>query len=747
MSTKWLLALLLAAGLPMASQQSAPRRSAPASGPEARIERLLRQMTLEEKVGQMTQVTIDVVSVPNAVGRNHRLDPQKLEEAILKWKVGSILNVNGEAYTVEHWHEVLNAIQDVVEESRLKIPVLYGIDSIHGANYTLDAVLFPNAISAAATWNLDLVRRSAEISAFQTRASGIPWTFYPVQDIGRQPLWPRFWETFGEDVHLASRLGEAYVEGLQGKDISARDKVAACVKHYAGYSMPFNGKDRTPAILDERTLRSVILPPYEAAVRAGAPTVMVNSGEISGVPGHANSWLLNEVLKKEWGFRGFVVSDWEDIKRLHTRDKVAATPKDAVRIAVMAGVDMSMVPYDYSFAELLLQCVKEGSVPVARIDDAVRRILRVKMQLGLFDRPRPDASLKAQFDKPEFHEANLQAAREALVLLKNDGVLPLAKGRKVLVTGPNANLLSVLNGGWSLTWQGNKEELYPKNKPTILKAVQAINGPANVQYVKGVDHDKPIDVQAAVQAAAGADAIIAVMGEPTYCETPGNIEDLALPEPQIRFIEALAATGKPVITVLVGGRPRVLRTITKNSKAILWAGLPGNEGGRAVAEVLFGEVNPSGKLPFSYPRNVNGFTTYDYKPLENTHDNPTGWEFPFGHGLSYTTFAYSDLKLSADTLARTGSLTVSVKVKNTGQRAGKEVVQLYVSDLYRQVSPPNRELKGFRKIELAPGEEQTVEFQLAAKDLAFVGLNNRWTIEPGEYKVQIANLTAGFVLR
>jgi len=333
------------------------------------------------------------------------------------------------------------------------------------------------------------------------------------------------------------------------------------------------------------------------------------------------------------------------------------------------------------------------------------------------------------------------------VLLKNDGVLPLAKGRKVLVTGPNADLLSVLNGGWSLTWQGNKEELYPKNKPTILKAVQAINGPANVQYVKGVDHDKPIDVQAAVQAAAGADAIIAVMGEPTYCETPSNIEDLALPEPQIRFIEALAATGKPVITVLVGGRPRVLRTITKNSKAILWAGLPGNEGGRAVAEVLFGEVNPGGKLPFSYPRNVNGFTTYDYKPLENTHDNPTGWEFPFGHGLSYTTFAYSDLKLSADTLARTGSLTVSVKVKNTGQRAGKEVVQLYVSDLYRQVSPPNRELKGFRKIELAPGEEQTVEFQLAAKDLAFVGLNNRWTIEPGEYKVQIANLTAGFVLR
>ncbi len=746
MSRKWILALLLAAVLPLPGWQPQRRRPAP-SGPEAKIESLLRQMTLEEKVGQMTQVTIDVVSVPNAVGRNHRLDPQKLEEAILKWKVGSILNVNGEAYTVDHWHEILNAIQDVVEKSRLKIPVLYGIDSIHGATYTLGSVLFPNAISAAATWNLDLVRRSAEISAFQTRASGIPWTFYPVEDIGRQPLWPRFWETFGEDVHLASRMGAVYTEGLQGKDISAPDKVAACVKHYAGYSMPFNGKDRTPALLDERTMRSVVLPSYEAVVRAGAPTAMINSGEISGVPGHANSWLINGVLKKEWGFRGFVVSDWEDIKRLHTRDRVAPTPKDAVRIAVMAGVDMSMVPYDFSFAGLLLQCVKEGSVPVSRIDDAVRRILRVKMQLGLFDRPRPDPAMKARFDQPEFHAANLEAAREALVLLKNDGALPLAKGRKILVTGPNADLLNVLNGGWSLTWQGNKEELFPKDKLTILKALQQLNAGGNVQYVKGAEWDKEIDIRAAASAAASADVVVAVIGEPSYCETPGNIEDLALPEPQIRLVEALAATGKPVITVLVGGRPRVLRTITKNSRAILWAGLPGNEGGRAVAEVLFGDVNPSGKLPFSYPRNVNGFTTYDYKPLENTHDNPTGWEFPFGHGLSYTTFSYSDLRLNSQTMPRTGSITISVNVKNTGQRPGKEVVQLYVSDLYRQVSPPNRELKGFQKIALAPGEEKTVEFRLEAKDLSFVGLDNKWILEPGEYKVQIANLTAPFTLR
>lgn len=746
MSRTLFLLLLLLPGLALPAQ-TAGRRSPAAAGPDARIESLLRRMTIEEKVGQMTQVTIDVVSAGNASGTNHRLDPRKLEDAVSKYHIGSIINVNGEAYTVAHWHEILNSIQDAVEKTRLKIPVLYGIDSIHGATYTRNSVLFPNAISAAATWNVELVRRTAEISAFQTRASGIPWAFYPVLDIGRQPLWPRMWETFGEDPFLASRLGAAYVEGLQGKDMAARGKVAACVKHYGGYSMPFNGKDRTPAILDERTLRNVILPPYEAGVRAGAPTVMVNSGEISGVPGHANYHLLTEILKREWGFRGLVVSDWEDIKRLHTRDRVAPTPKDAVRLAVMAGVDMSMVPYDYSFYDLLLQCVKDGSVPVARIDDAVRRILRVKMQVGIFDKPRPDAALQAEFDQPAFHEANLQAAREALVLLKNDGILPLARGQRLLVTGPNADLLNVLNGGWSLTWQGSKEDLYPKDKLTILKALQKAAGAENVRYIPGARWDQEVEIGAAAAAAAQADVVVAVLGEPSYCETPGNIEDLALPPAQIRLVEALKRAGKPVVTVLVEGRPRVLRSIIPNSSAILWAGLPGNEGGRAVADVLFGDVNPSGKLPFSYPRNVNGFTTYDYKPLENTHDNPTGWEFPFGHGLSYTAFAYSDLKVTPEVMPRTGSVTVSVKVRNTGTRAGKEVVRMYVSDLYRQVSPPNKELKGFGKVALAPGEAKTVEFRLAAKDLAFVGLANKWTLEPGDYKVHIGGLEGKFELK
>lgn len=713
---------------------------------QERIERLLKQMTVEEKVGQMTQVAIDVVTA-GGVGSSHRLDPKKLEDAVLTHHVGSILNVNGEAYPVEHWHEVLNAIQDTVEKSRLKIPVLYGIDSVHGATYTLGSVLFPNAISAAATWNLELVKRSAEISAFQTRASGIPWVFYPVLDIGRQPVWPRMWETYGEDPYLASKMGVAYVEGLQGKDMAARDKVAACVKHYGGYSMPFNGKDRTPALLDERTLRGVVLTPYEAAVRAGGATVMANSGEISGVPGHANRWLLTDVLKKEWGFQGFTVSDWEDIKRLHTRDRVAATPKEAVRMAVMAGVDMSMVPMDFSFYDLLLECVKEGSVPVARIDDAVRRILRVKLQTGLFERPRPDAAMKAEFDQPAFHAANLQAAREALVLLKNSGVLPLSRGKKVLVTGPNADLLSSLNGGWSLTWQGTKEELYPKNMRTVRRAVEAAATEGAARYAAGVTWEKEVDGAAAVQAARESDVVVAVLGEPAYCETPGNIEDLALPAAQIRLVEELKKTGKPVVTVLVAGRPRVLRSVVQDSDAIIWAGLPGNEGGQAIADVLYGVANPSGKLPFSYPRNVNGFATYDYKPSENTADNPTGWEFPFGHGLSYTTFAYSDLKVSAPAMARAGSVTVSVTVKNTGARAGQEVVQLYVSDLYRQVTPPNKELKGFEKVALAPGEAKTVSFRLTSKELAFVGLENKWVVEPGEYKVAVGGLEGGFWLQ
>lgn len=717
------------------------------AGVESRVNALLKQMTLEEKVGQMTEVTVDLISDGTATGSQHKIDRAKVEEAVLKYKVGSILNVNGAAFTAAHWHEVMNAIQDAVEKGRLKIPVIYGLDSVHGAQYTQGAALFPQSINMGMTWNPALAEKAGEITAYQMRASGVPWNYSPVLDIGRNPVWPRFWETYGEDVLLASKLGEAYIRGMQGKDYSAKDKVVACLKHYAGYGLPMNGKDRTPAWIDERMMRQYVLPAFEMGVKAGVPTVMVNSGEINGIPGHANKWLLTDVLKKEWGFQGFVVSDWEDIKRLHTRDHVAATPKDAVALAVNAGLDMSMVPTDYSFYDLLIQAVKDRSVPMARIDDAVRRILRVKLQMGLFENPRPDKAMLAAFDKPEFAKANLEAARESIVLLKNEGgALPLKKGVKVLVTGPTADLMTSLNSGWTITWQGDQEQLYPKNSVTILKAIEEVSGRANVMYVPSVMFGKAGDIQAAVKAAADVDVIVAALGEKAYCETPGNIDDLTLDHDQILLVNALAKTGKPVITVLAQGRPRVLRTIVPQSKAIVLAMLPGEQGGRAVADILFGDANPSGKLPFTYPKSPNGFTTYDHKWLENTHDNPVWQEYPFGYGMSYTTFSYSDLKLNTAKMARTGTLTASVTVKNTGGREGKEVVQLYVSDLYRSVTPPVKELKGFEKVSLKPGESKVVEFKLTAKDLTFVGLDYKWVTEPGSFKVRVANLEQEFVL-
>lgn len=410
----------------------------------------------------MTQVTIDLISKPPRPGAPHELDAAKLETAIWRYKVGSILNVQEHSYTVENWQQIINQIQDAAAKTRLKIPVLYGLDSIHGADYVTGATLFPQVIATAATWNPELAQRAGEISAFQTRAAGVPWNFYPVLDIGRQPLWPRMWETFGEDVLLATEMGKAYMRGLQGNDIGAKDKVAACLKHYAGYSLPMNGQDRTPAWIDERTLRQYVLPTFEAGVKASVATVMLNSGEINGVPGHANDHLLTEILKQEWGFKGFVVSDWADVKRLHTRDRVADSPKAAVRMAVMAGVDMSMVPMGYSFYDAVLQSIKDGSVPMSRIDHAVRRILLVKFMTGLFENPRPDPAMQARFHQPEFDAANLEAVYESITLLKNGSVLPLAHERKILVTGPTANLWSALNSGWTITWQGDQEDLYPK---------------------------------------------------------------------------------------------------------------------------------------------------------------------------------------------------------------------------------------------------------------------------------------------
>lgn len=714
------------------------------------INDLISQMTLEEKAGQMTQLTLEVLTKEGSEripGEPQSLDMNKLREAILDFKVGSIINTGISANTIELWHEIIAQIQNVAtKESRLSIPVLYGIDAIHGANYTVDATLFPQNIAMAATRNRELVRKSAEITAYEVRASGIPWNFNPVLGLARQPYWPRFWETFGEDTYLASELGVEYVNGSQGKDISDSTKVAACIKHYLGYSVPNNGKDRTPAWIPERMLREIFLPPFAEGVKSGAATVMLNSSEINGTPVHSDRHLITEILKEELGFEGFVVSDWEDVKRLHTRDRIASTPKEAVKLAVEAGLDMSMVPYDYSFATYLVELVNEGEVSEERVDDAVRRILKVKHDLGLFDNPYPNKNLIEGFASDEFTEVNKNAAREAITLLKNENsILPISKDTKILVTGPTADLMKVLNGGWTITWLGNIEELYPEEKNTFLEAVQNIADEDNVTYVEGTTFQENINIDEAVAQAEYSDVIFACLGEDTYCETNGNITNLQIPEVQLELVRSLAETGKPIVLVLFEGRPRVITCIADKVDAIVMGYLPGMEGGDAAAEVIFGDVNPSGKLPFTYPRDVAGYTTYDYKPIETASFPEVNPLWSFGHGLSYTTFEYSELILN-NNYGINDEIVISVTVTNTGNMGGKETVELYITDLYASVSRPNKQLKGFEKIDLLPGESKKVKFTLSTDDLAFYNRENKRVVEPGEFVVSINDLKKQFTL-
>ncbi|HEU4766864.1 MAG TPA: glycoside hydrolase family 3 N-terminal domain-containing protein [Pyrinomonadaceae bacterium] len=729
-----------------------------------RIEELLKRMTLEEKVGQMTQLTIEMII--SSRDQNTKVDPVKLEKAIVKYGVGSILNVADQALTVDRWHEIIGQIQDASKKTRLGIPVIYGLDSIHGANYVLGATLFPQEIGMAATFNPELMKRAAEITAFETRAAGVPWSFSPVLDLGRDPRWPRFWETFGEDPYVSKVMGVAFVRGLEGTDVSSNQAVASSLKHYMGYSFPLTGRDRTPAWIPENYLREYFLPAFDAAVKAGARTVMINSGEINGVPGHVNHHILTTILRDELKFDGFVVSDWEDIKKLVTTWRIAANEKEATRMAVMAGIDMSMVPLDYSFADHLIALVKEGAVPQSRIDEAVRRILRVKFELGLFEKPGPDPSLKAKFATPESRQVSLEAARESLTLLKNtDNILPLSKTAKVLVTGPTADSLVSLNNGWTYVWQGSEESLYPKDRHTVRRAIEAKIGAANVTYVPGTkitrapgpsnstptDQESEVDIPAAVRAAQNVDVVVLALGEGSYCETPGNITDLTLGAPQLKLAEAILATGKPVVLVLVQGRPRIINRIADGVKAVLLAYNPSNEGGTAIADVLFGDHNPSGKLPFTYPRTPNGLINYDHKPFEteNTAFGNMAFkpQFAFGDGLSYTTFAYSDLRLNKQTISGNEELTASVTVKNTGARAGKEAVLVYVSDLVATISPPNKRLRRFAKVNLQPGQSRTLTFTLRREDLSFIGPDNKPVAEPGEFDVTIGGLTQRFTLK
>lgn len=715
-----------------------------------KIGHIISQMTLAEKVGQMTQVTLAVIS--NGPMENpkmpQRIDSLKLKEAILKYHVGSILGVVNHAYSREHWYQLQKQIQDMAARTRLKIPIIYGVDAIHGATYTLGATLFPQEIGMAATWNPTLMEKAASITAYETRASAIPWVFSPVLGLGKQPAWPRLYETLGEDVYLAKTMGRAIIKGYQGNDISNKYKVASCMKHYLGYSFPLSGKDRTPAWIPEVYLREYFLPPFAEAVKAGAHTLMINSSIVNGIPVHANHHFLTDILRNELHFKGIAVSDWEDIKNLYSRYHYASSDKEAVKMAVMAGVDMSMVPYDYSFEKYLIELVKEGQVPMWRINQAVKRILRVKEELGLFDHPYYPESDYPDFGSAAFQKVNLKSAQESITLLKNQSqVLPLPKKHvKILVTGFAANSMEALNGGWSYTWQGTETDKYTKDKLTILKAIEKKIGKNNVLYTKGTLFNKSLDDRQTLRMARQADYIILCLGELAYAETPGNINDLYLPDNQAKFALKLAKTGKPVILVLTEGRPRLISKFADKMKGIIMAYLPGNQGGNAISDVLFGDVNPSGKLPITYPKYPNSLENYDITYGEQ-YIHAYDPQFPFGFGLSYTSFAYDNLKLSSDTMVGDQNITVSVDIKNTGKRAGKEVAELFVGDLYASIVPPVKQLRGFDKIELQPGETRTVKFTLNKEDLSFINKKLKRVTEPGEFNLFINHLTAKFYVK
>ncbi len=714
---------------------------------DERVEALLSRMTLEEKVGQMTQVTINVVAAEAQGMAGHvRVDPERLRTAVVEHHVGSILNVIDQSLTLEGWHALIREIQDVaLNETRLAIPIVYGIDFVHGGNYLRSGTIFPHNIGLAATFNRELVRQTGVITAEEALAAGLPWNFAPVLDVGRIQLWPRYYETFGEDAFLAGELGAEVIEGVQ-----QTGPVAATLKHYLGYSGSDVGRDRTPANLSERVVREHYLPSFRRGVDSGAKSLMVNSGEIDGEPVHASRYWLTDVLRGELGFEGVVVTDWEDVIYLHTRHRVAPTMKAAVRMAVEAGIDMSMTPYDFDFAIHLAELVREGSIPESRIDESVRRILTMKRDLQLFDDPYPDPAWLPRVGTAAARETARRAARETMTLLQNDGVLPLAPGARLLVTGPAADALTPLHGGWTHTWQGTEPAYFPPGSPTLLDAIRARSG--NVEFVAGSDFDSAIDIEAAARAARDADVAVIAVGEDAYSEGVGDITDLTLSPAQLELVRAVQATGTPTVLVLVQGRPRVISAVASAAAAILMAYQPGMEGAEAIAEVLFGEHNPAGVLPFTYPRHPNALDTYDHKFTQTlgpaTGNETSGFnpQFAFGHGLSYTTFSYSDLRLGSATVGSTDGQTVQITVTNTGDRAGQHTVLLFIRQHYASLTPSVRRLRGFDKVDLEPGASQTVSFALTSDHLGFVGRDGSVLLEPGPFDVMVGDLVATFEL-
>ncbi|NND31198.1 MAG: beta-glucosidase [Saprospiraceae bacterium] len=717
-----------------------------------RVQDLIKNMSIEEKVGQMTQLTVDMLceGEPYAITVPFKISEEKLEKAVIQYGVGSILNVPTGTYPgVEAWHQILTTIQDKVQESANKIPVLYGLDHVHGLSYIRGGTLFPQPLGLACSWNTSLAREMAEITAYESRAAGVPWSFSPAMDICRNPVWPRLWESYGEDVYINTVMGKATIEGFQGRDLSNKTSIAACLKHFTGYGLPLSGKDRTPAWIPERYLREYFLPQYQASIDAGALTIMVNSGEINGIPTHADKQLLTDILRHEMHFEGLLVTDWQDIHYLYDRHKIAHSLKDAVRIAIEAGIDMSMTPVSYDFADLLVELVKEGTISESRIDLSVGRILMVKEKLGLFETTHFPVTDYPEFGSERNQEISLQGAVESIVLLKNkNDILPISKDVKVLVTGPTANTQRSLNGGWSTTWQGEGADQYLAEFPTILRGVEDLIGRDLVQYAEGASIDEITDMDLALQKANEVDYIILCLGELSYTEDAGNINDLNLPDAQLELASELAKTGKPMIVILAEGRPRIIRQLAPNSAAILCAFYPGPQGGNALAKLIFGDENPSGKLAITYPQYANSYTPYDHKYTEDRDVMNSGLsfnpQFEFGFGLSYTSFEYSNLQLHNSEVSAVENLQVSVDVKNVGEREGKEVVSLFISDLVASITPPVKRLRAFEKIILKPGESTQVIFELPVQDLAFVGPENRWVIEPGDFELHVGPLRQKF---
>lgn len=727
---------------------------------EAQVEQTLKKLTLEEKIGQMMELVTDLFGANDKNGVFY-IDEHKTDSILSRYKIGSILNApNTCAPTAKQWEKYIAQIQKI-SMKRIGIPCVFGLDQNHGSTYTQDGTLFPQNINVAATFNREIARRSAEATAYETRAVSVPWTYSPTVDLGRDARWPRIWENFGEDCYLSSEMGKAMVYGFQGEDPNNIDQyhIATSMKHFMGYGVPWTGKDRTPAYISPADLREKHFAPFLAGLQAGALTVMVNSASVNGVPMHANKEFLTGWLKEETGWDGVLITDWADINNLYTREMVAKDKKDALRIAINAGIDMIMEPYSCDACGYLVELVKEGKIPMSRIDDACRRVLRMKYRLDLFKNPTQKLKNYPKFGGEEFAKLALEGATESMVLLKNEGnILPLQHGKKILLTGPNANQMRCLNGGWSYTWQGHRADEFAGKYNTIYEAFCNEYGKENVILNQGVTYNEKgkyweenePQIQEAVAAAKDADVIVACIGENSYTETPGNLTDLWLSENQRNLVKALAQTGKPVILVLNEGRPRLIADIEPLAQGIINILIPGNMGGDALANLVSGKSNFSGKMPYTYPKEINSLANYDFKKSEEVGTMEGAYDYNakitqqwgFGYGLSYTTYKYSNLKVSQSDFRHGDIIKVSVDVKNTGKVAGKESVLLFSSDLIASVVPDGRRLRAFDKVELQPGETKTVTFELKADDLAFVGWNGKWRLEEGDFKLMIADQSA-----